>query len=207
MATRPLASAIAGTLLCLAITTAAAARDCRDETPLPPDVRLIAPAADVPADIARFAGVWVGPWKEAGADTLCATLVVEEVLPSGHARLVYNGTWAADPVPGHLQARDGRRWKRALRAAVIGRPPLAYRFTAGALAGRDPRRRPPRRRRSRPRGHRMPPPAAETTSAHAGRPRDRWPPPALAGPRRPPGPWRLLPAGGIGGAAGTLRAR
>jgi hypothetical protein len=36
VATRRLAFAIVGTLLCLAVTTAAAARDCRDETPLPP---------------------------------------------------------------------------------------------------------------------------------------------------------------------------
>jgi hypothetical protein len=140
VATRLLACAIAGTLLGLAITTAAAARDCRDETPLPPDVRLVAPAADVPADIARFAGVWVGPWKEAGgADSLCATLVVEEVLPSGHARVVYShGTWEPLQIrfPSYLQAA-GRIADGELRFAlpVIGGGPLAYRFTAGGLAG------------------------------------------------------------------------
>lgn len=139
MATRLLASVIAGTLLCLALATAATARDCRDETPFPPDVRLIAPAADVPAAIARFAGVWVGPWKEAGADTLCATLVVEEVLPSGHARVVYShGTWGPLQIrfPGYFQAA-GRIVDGELRFVlpVIGRPPMAYRFTDGALAG------------------------------------------------------------------------
>lgn len=140
MATRLLASAIAGTLLCLAFTTSAAARDCRDETPLPPDVRLIAPAADVPAAIARFAGVWVGPWKEPGAESLCATLVVEEVLPSGHARVVYShGTSEAAQLrfPGYLHAA-GRIVDGELRFAlpIFGRPAMAYRFTDdGALAG------------------------------------------------------------------------
>ncbi len=139
MTIRRLASAIAGTLLCLAITTAAAARDCRDETPLPADVRLIAPAADVPAAIARFAGVWVGPWKEAGGDGVCATLVVEEVLPSGHARLVYShGTWEPLQIrfPGYFQAA-GRIVDGELRFVLptVGRPPMAYRFTAEGLAG------------------------------------------------------------------------
>jgi hypothetical protein len=139
VATRRLAFAIVGTLLCLPVTTAAAARDCRDETPLPPDVRLIAPAADVPAAFARFAGVWVGPWKETGGDTVCATLVVEEVLPSGHARLVYShGAWEPLPirVPAYFRAA-GRIVDDELRFALptYDRAPMAYRFTAGALAG------------------------------------------------------------------------
>jgi beta-lactamase family protein len=140
VAPRPLASAIIGTLLCLVIATAAAARDCREETPLPPDVSLIAPAANVPAAIARFAGVWVGPWRDADSDILCATLVVEEVLPSGHARVVYShGTWEPRQIrfPGYFQAA-GRIVDGELRFAlpVIGRPtPMAYRFTAEGLAG------------------------------------------------------------------------
>ena len=72
----------------------AEARDCRDETPLPADVKLIAPGPDIAPEAARFAGAWTGAWKEQETDTLCATLVVEELLPSGHARVIYgHGTW------------------------------------------------------------------------------------------------------------------
>ena len=72
----------------------AEARDCRDETPLPADVKLIAPGPDIAPEAARFAGAWTGAWKEQDTDTLCATLVVEELLPSGHARVIYgHGTW------------------------------------------------------------------------------------------------------------------
>ena len=72
----------------------AEARDCRDETPLPADVKLIAPGPDIAPEAARFAGAWTGAWKEQDTDTICATLVVEELLPSGHARVIYgHGTW------------------------------------------------------------------------------------------------------------------
>ena len=56
-------------LLCLVIAVtlglvssrqAAAAKECHRETPLPPDVRLIAPDPEVPEALARFAGVWNG---------------------------------------------------------------------------------------------------------------------------------------------------
>ena len=86
----------------------AEARDCRDETPLPADVKLIAPGPDIAPEAVRFSGAWTGAWKEQDADTLCATLVVEELLPSGHARVIYgHGTW--EPlgirVPGYWRAR------------------------------------------------------------------------------------------------------
>ena len=42
----------------------AEARDCRDETPLPGDVKLIAPGPDIAPEAARFAGAWTGAWKE-----------------------------------------------------------------------------------------------------------------------------------------------
>ena len=126
-------------LLVPSLSRGAEARDCRDETPLPADVRLIAPGADVPPDAARFAGAWVGPWKEAGGDTLCATLVVEEVLPTGHARVVYSrGTW--EP----LNLRSPMYWRATGRVVdgelqfslpTYDRPAMAYRFTGDALAG------------------------------------------------------------------------
>ena len=140
MTTRTLASVIAGTLLCLALTSAAAARDCRDETPLPADVHLIAPAASVPPAVARFAGVWIGPWRGPDGDTTaCATLVVEEILPSGHARLVYSvGAWEPHEirVPRYWRA-SGRVVDGELRFALSAgaRPSHVYRFTGDVLAG------------------------------------------------------------------------
>ena len=41
-------------------TPAGAAMDCRGATPLPPDLSMTAPAADVPPEVARFASGWSG---------------------------------------------------------------------------------------------------------------------------------------------------
>jgi hypothetical protein len=117
----------------------AEARDCHHATPLPADVRLIASGADVPPDAARFAGAWVGPWKTATGDIVCGTLVVEEVLPTGHARVVYSrGTWEpiGDHHPQYWRA-TGRVVDGVLRFAlpIADRPPMAYRFTGDALSG------------------------------------------------------------------------
>src|SRR5262245_45210587 len=67
---------------------AAAAKDCPRETPLPTDARLITPGPDIPAAVAPFAGVWVGVWEDLGE--LCHTLVIEEVLANGYARVIYS---------------------------------------------------------------------------------------------------------------------
>ena len=139
---RPLAAVIIGLALLPLVLLAgrgAEARDCRDETPLPADARLTTPGADVPSDAARFAGVWVGPWKETSGDTVCATLVVEEVLPTGHARVVYShGPW--EPfglrLPMYWRA-SGRVVDGELRfpLPLPDRPAMAYRFTGNTLAG------------------------------------------------------------------------
>jgi hypothetical protein len=60
----------------------AEARDCRDETPLPADVKLIAPGPDIAPEAARSAGAWTGAWKEQDTDTICATLVVSRTTAS-----------------------------------------------------------------------------------------------------------------------------
>ena len=61
-----------GPLMVLALVLAppadAAAKDCRHSTPLPEDVHQTAPAPDVPASVARFAGVWSGAWRDAAGD-------------------------------------------------------------------------------------------------------------------------------------------
>ena len=95
--------------LCLALTLglalgarAAAARECHRETPLPADVRLIAPGPQVPEAVARFAGAWSGAWVYEGNDTLCHALVVEEVLTNGSARVIYSvgihAVWSRMPL-------------------------------------------------------------------------------------------------------------
>jgi hypothetical protein len=117
----------------------AEARDCRDETPLPADVKLIAPGPDIAPEAARFAGAWTGAWKAEATDTLCATLVVEELLPSGHARVIYgHGTWEPLGIltPSYWRA-TGRVVDGVLRFAlpVPDPPAFAYTFTGGALSG------------------------------------------------------------------------
>ena len=94
-------------------TQAAAAKGCHRETPLPADVRLIAPTPEVPEAVARFAGVWVGALRPDGIlgaicqlgrvligrerFALCHILVVEEVYANGIARVVFSlGTDYAD---------------------------------------------------------------------------------------------------------------
>ena len=52
-------------LLAVAPPAEGATKDCRHSTPLPDDVRSIAPGPDVPASVARFAGAWSGAWLDA----------------------------------------------------------------------------------------------------------------------------------------------
>jgi hypothetical protein len=130
--------------LCLALalgltlgTQAAAAKECHRETPLPAEVRLIAPGLQVPEALARFAGAWIGEWDN--TDGLCHTLVVEEVFANGLARVIYShGTSVAlnIPLPGFLYA-TGRIVDGVLRfrLPVPDRPELAYRFADETLQG------------------------------------------------------------------------
>jgi hypothetical protein len=56
--------------------------------PLPPDLALEPPAADVPPNMARFAGAWGhGAWDS----VLPHVLLVEAVDREGHARVVSAG--------------------------------------------------------------------------------------------------------------------
>jgi hypothetical protein len=63
----------------------AAAAEC--ETPLPEDVRIVAPGTDVPLDLARFSGAW-GDGKWGGQ--LCNTLIVEMVAADGVIEAIYS---------------------------------------------------------------------------------------------------------------------
>ena len=128
--------------LCLALalglvlgTQMATAKECQRETPLPADVRLVAPGPHVPEAIAGFAGVWSTVWDN--TDGLCHTLVVEEVFTNGLARVIYShGTSVAlnIPLPGFLHATgrivDGMlRFRLPVRTALswcIGLPTGRY---------------------------------------------------------------------------------
>jgi len=66
-------------------------KECSRATPLPADITITPPGAEVPADVARFSGAWGGVWTDrTGADGPCTTLVVEEVLGNGYARIIYS---------------------------------------------------------------------------------------------------------------------
>jgi hypothetical protein len=118
---------------------AAAATECARATPLPADVHLVAPSPEVPEAVARFAGAWTGAWGEGRGEALCHTLVVEEVLAHGYARVIYSiGTSASRGVrqPTFLRT-TGRIADGTLlfHLPVLDRPNLAYRFVGEALHG------------------------------------------------------------------------
>jgi hypothetical protein len=121
-------------------TQAAAAKECQRETPLPVDVRLLAPGSEVPEAMARFAGVWTGEWEHSGE--FCHTLVVEEVLANGYARVIYSyGTSVTVNIrlPGFFRA-TGRIVDGELRVhlPIRERPMLAYRVAGETLQGTGP---------------------------------------------------------------------
>lgn len=100
--------------------------------PLPSPLELAPPAADVPADTARFLGAWIGVW----GDAIRHVLVVESVAADGRARVVY-------AIADSAFARAYRSWLR-LDARVEGETlvlaapnaGIAYRFDApDRLAG------------------------------------------------------------------------
>jgi hypothetical protein len=125
-------------------TQAAAAKECARETPLPAEVHLIAPGSELPEGVARFAGIWSG---EAVAERggLCTTLVVEEVLANGYARVIVSvGTSATldEPLPWFLRATgrvvDGDlQVQLALPTPGVPPPTLIYRFAGETLQVRQ----------------------------------------------------------------------
>jgi Beta-lactamase len=121
-------------------TQGAAAKECQRETPMPRDVRLIAPGPQVAEAMARFAGVWTGEWEHSGE--FCHTLLVEEVLANGYARVIYSyGTSVTLNIrlPGFFHA-TGRIVDGELRfhLPIRDRPTLAYRVAGETLRGTGP---------------------------------------------------------------------
>ena len=121
-------------------TQAATVKDCERKTPLPANITLIKPAAAVSETIARFAGAWIGLWPDLeGREALCHTLVIEEVLPNGYARVIYSiGTDAGRNIrqPNYWRV-TGRIIDGALRfhLPLPDQPSLSYRFDGQTLVG------------------------------------------------------------------------
>lgn len=67
-------------------------------SPLPKDVRVVAPGPEIPPKLAQFSGTWEGTFGRTG-DGRQATLVVEEIKPSQSegfdATVVYS--WSGNP--------------------------------------------------------------------------------------------------------------
>lgn len=138
-----LALAALAVLLLQAEAGPPATKVCRRETPLPADVSVTAPAPAVAEGLQRFSGIWVGAWNDfSGVETLCHTLVVEEVLPNGYARVVYShGTASAyDLFLPSFWRVTGQIVDGVLRFRLPTplRPELAYRFDGAALTGTYP---------------------------------------------------------------------
>jgi hypothetical protein len=123
-------------------TPVAGAKECQRETPLPADVRLIAPGPQVPETMARFAGVWTGEWEQTGG--LCQTLVVEEVFANGYARVIHSHGISPDLAAVDPNARlpefgrvTGRIIDGTLRfhEPIPERPEFAYRVADETLEG------------------------------------------------------------------------
>lgn len=123
-------------------TWSAMAKECRTQTPLPANVRLITPGTDVPEAVAKFAGAWSGAWTDKeGREAFCQTLVIEEVFRNGYTRVLYSfGTYA----PLNIRQPDfwritGRIVDGVLRfhLPLPARPTVAYRFDGETLLRTD----------------------------------------------------------------------
>ena len=118
---------------------AAHAKDCAGATPLPANVTITPPAADVSPDLARFSGAWGGAWTpRGGGDGPCGVLVVEDVFANGYARVVYS-IGVADPLISQPRAwrASGRVVDGVLRfeLPLSWRPEATYTFAGNDLAG------------------------------------------------------------------------
>jgi len=120
----------------LALTLAASAAFAQTPfVPLPADVAVTAPAADVPPAVARFSGVWAhGAWD----GELPHVLVVERVDADGGATVVYavgeSIDWNVKPSATRVAARIENGVLRFSRRE--GKVSVQYRFEGEQLRGR-----------------------------------------------------------------------
>lgn len=118
---------------------ARAAMDCQGSLPLPDDLELIAPGAEVPEAFAAFSGVWSGGWSEpTGQEVLCAALAVEQVTRNGQVAVLYafasHGPWNI-MTPGFFRA-TGRIQDGELRFVSGRGGGFAFRQNEVGLVGR-----------------------------------------------------------------------
>jgi dienelactone hydrolase len=101
--------------------------------PLPADLTVESPSADVPVSLARFAGAWArGAWD----GVLAHVLVVEAVDASGRARVVYALGDAADgSVTRGYRRTTGRIVADLLTLALREGVSVQYRLAGDALNG------------------------------------------------------------------------
>jgi hypothetical protein len=92
---RPAVARFAGAGLALALAGCAA--DPIPVPPMPPDLRVVPPPANVPRDNARFSGRWVGKWD----DSLDHVLVVElQVQNDQSTEVIAVYSWGVSTVLG-----------------------------------------------------------------------------------------------------------
>ena len=72
------------------VGSSSANMDCVAETSLPDDLTTVSPSSDIPENLTRFLGIWVGAWRDKGHDALCHRLVVKSVDASGAIKGIYS---------------------------------------------------------------------------------------------------------------------
>src|SRR5262252_7880029 len=97
------------------------------QPPLPEDVQVVAPAADVPRDIAAFSGTWAGRW----ANTLDHVLVVEKI-EGRNVTFIYS--WGVAPAwnittPGFVRVTGTVDEGGILRGTLSNGAAVAYRLS------------------------------------------------------------------------------
>lgn len=110
--------------LALAMTTSASAQR-NDGPPLPADVRIVAPASAVDADLARLSGMWIGSW-----DSAHPTILVVERIEGDRASVIYStGTRSGRYPSPALWRRFSGSWDAVDKKLVvpIGRNAATYR--------------------------------------------------------------------------------
>ncbi len=125
----------------------------QSEPPLPPDLKITPPAANLPAEIKKFSGVWEGSWRFGSLPNLPpypprkAILVVERLDTSAaeiifsvadYPRLNQQAGWRREKA--QISVTDGMTAISFLREATPLRPERTFRFyfdEKGNLQGRS----------------------------------------------------------------------
>ncbi len=101
--------------------------------PMPADLRITPPGADVPPDRAKFSGIWLGKWN----NVLDSALAVEEIKPTGVVKVVYAyGTALQWNITKPGWWRPAGRFAQNELYLTMGQTTATYRMLAdGLLSG------------------------------------------------------------------------